>query len=80
MTTASPTSGSFTINRSFNHPVEKVFKAFSDPATKAKWFTGPKGGDALERIIEVKTGGSEVLKFKQVKLHYQRPVVWSTVE
>ena len=53
MTTTSPTSGSFTINRNFNHPTEKVFKAFSDPATKAKWFTGPKGGDALERVIEV---------------------------
>ena len=63
MTTTSPTSGSFTINRNFNHPMEKVFKAFSDPATKAKWFTGPKGGDALERVIEVKTGGAEVLKF-----------------
>ena len=64
MTTTSPTSGSFTINRHFNHDTDKVFAAFSNPATKAKWFTGPKGGDALERAIEVKTGGSEVLKFK----------------
>jgi uncharacterized protein YndB with AHSA1/START domain len=64
MTTTSPTSGSFTINRNFNHPAEKVFKAFSDPATKTKWFTGPMGGEALERVIEVKTGGAEVLKFK----------------
>jgi uncharacterized protein YndB with AHSA1/START domain len=64
MTTASPTSGSFTINRHFKHDVAKVFAAFSNPATKAKWFTGPMGGEALERVIEVKTGGSEVLKFK----------------
>jgi uncharacterized protein YndB with AHSA1/START domain len=64
MTNTSPTSGSFAINRRFNHGTDKVFAAFSNPATKAKWFTGPKGGDALERTIEVKTGGSEVLKFK----------------
>jgi uncharacterized protein YndB with AHSA1/START domain len=64
MTTTSPTSGSFTINRHFNHGSDKVFAAFSNPATKAKWFTGPKGGDALERVIEVKAGGSEVLKFR----------------
>ena len=64
MTTTSPTSGSFTINRHFNHGTDKVFAAFSNSATKAKWFTGPKGGDALERAIEVKTGGAEVLKFK----------------
>ena len=64
MTTTSPTSGSFTINRNFNHPPEKVFNAFSDPATKTKWFTGPMGGETLERAIEVKPGGAEVLKFK----------------
>ena len=64
MTTTSPTSGSFTINRNFNHPAEKVFKAFSDPALKTRWFTGPTGGETLERAIEVKTGGSEVLRFK----------------
>ena len=64
MTTTSPTSGSFTINRNFNHPAENVFKAFSDPATKAKWFMGPMGGETLERVIEARTGGSEVLKFK----------------
>jgi uncharacterized protein YndB with AHSA1/START domain len=64
MTKTSPTSGSFTINRHFNHGPDKVFDAFSTPATKAKWFTGPKGGEALERVIDVKAGGSEVLRFR----------------
>ena len=64
MTKTSPTSGSFTINRHFNHAPEKVFAAFSDPATKAKWFVGPKGGEDLERVIDVKTGGSENLRYK----------------
>jgi uncharacterized protein YndB with AHSA1/START domain len=64
MTSTSPTSGSFTINRHFNQGVEKVFAAFSDPATKAKWFSGPDGAEQLERKVDVKTGGSEVLKIK----------------
>ena len=64
MTTTSPTAGAFTINRHFNHGPEKVFAAFSNPATKAMWFTGPKGGDSLERVIDVTTGGSEILKFR----------------
>jgi uncharacterized protein YndB with AHSA1/START domain len=64
MTKTSPTTGSLTINHHFNHTPEKVFAAFSNPAIKEKWFTGPKGGESLERAIDVKTGGSEVLKFK----------------
>ena len=64
MTKTSPTSGSFTINRHFNHAPEKVFAAFSKPEIKTRWFTRPKGGEDLERVMEVKTGGSEVLKFK----------------
>jgi uncharacterized protein YndB with AHSA1/START domain len=64
MTKTSPTAGAFTINRHFTHAPEKVFAAFSNPAIKEKWFTGPKGGESLERKIDVKTGGSEVLKFR----------------
>lgn len=64
MTATSPTSGSFTINRQFKHGTEKVFAAFSEPATKAKWFSGPDGAEQLERKVDVKTGGSEVLKIK----------------
>ncbi len=31
---------------------------------KQQWFTGPKGGEALERRMEVTSGGEEVLKFR----------------
>ena len=64
MTKTSPTSGSLTINRDFNHAPEKVFAAFTNPKTKAKWFVGPKGGEDLERVIDVRAGGSEILRFK----------------
>ena len=64
MSKSSPTSGSLTINRNFKHAPEKVFAAFANPKTKAKWFVGPKGGEDLERTIDVRTGGSEVLRFK----------------
>ena len=39
MSKASPTSGSLTINRNFNYAPEKVFAAFTNPKTKARWFT-----------------------------------------
>ena len=64
MSNISPTAGSLTISRGFDHPVRKVFAAFSTPETKARWFVGPKGGEDLERAMDVKTGGSEVLRFK----------------
>lgn len=64
MTKTSPTAGAFTINRHLNHTPEKVFAAFSKPEIKAKWFDGPEGCQQLERNIDVKTGGSEVLKVK----------------
>lgn len=62
MTKTSPSAGAFTINRHFNHPPEKVFTAFSKPEIKAKWFDGPEGCQQLERSLDAKTGGSEVLK------------------
>jgi uncharacterized protein YndB with AHSA1/START domain len=64
MTKTSPTSSSFTINRHFNHAPEKVFAALSKPEIKSKWFDGPEGCKELERKIDVRTGGSEVLKIK----------------
>ncbi len=64
MTKPSPTSGSFTINRHFNHAPQKVFAAFTTLEIKSKWFIGPKGGEDLERVMNVNTDGVEVLRFK----------------
>jgi uncharacterized protein YndB with AHSA1/START domain len=60
----SPTTGSFTINRHFAQPPGRVFAAYSDPSLKAQWFVGPKGGESLERTLDVRPGGSESLRFR----------------
>jgi uncharacterized protein YndB with AHSA1/START domain len=64
MNRTSPTAGVFTINRHFNQAPGKVFAAFSRPEIKSRWFDGPDGCEQLERSLDVRPGGSEVLKVK----------------
>jgi uncharacterized protein YndB with AHSA1/START domain len=52
----------FCIERTYPASAAQVFKALSDPAAKAKWFTGGKGYTLLAREIDVRPGGREHLK------------------
>lgn len=52
--------GSFTIERLFDASPARVFKAFADPASKARWFVGPNGWEAVERRLDFRPGGEEV--------------------
>ncbi len=47
----------FTIEREFDAPVEKVFSAFSDLEKKKMWFFGPEGED--EQMMDFRVGGIE---------------------
>ena len=58
MTVRSITHGSFTVKRSYPHPVAKVFRAWSDPAIKRQWYGGPDQDDA-RRVFEFRVGGRE---------------------
>lgn len=52
--------GSFTIERELPQPPARVFAAWSDPAAKAKWFSGPSGEwKPLEREMDFRVGGRE---------------------
>ncbi len=54
MTERSIAHGSFTIERDYDVPPARVFKAWADPAIKAKWF-----GAGAAQIFEFREGGRE---------------------
>jgi uncharacterized protein YndB with AHSA1/START domain len=54
---------SFHLERHYNAPVERVWKALTDQAAKQKWFGGPPGEwDLIERSMDVREGGRERAK------------------
>lgn len=62
MNTAPVVHGSFTIQRSYDAPVARVFAAWSDVEMKARWFIGPPDRWKLvKRELDFRVGGSELL-------------------
>ncbi len=62
MTRISERMSAIAFDRTFKHPVEAVFSAFSHQEKKAQWFTGPADAKVQERKVDCRTGGSEVLE------------------
>lgn len=58
MTARSVTHASFTLERTYDAPPARVFRAFADPAAKALWFAGP-GETGAERTMDFRVGGRE---------------------
>jgi uncharacterized protein YndB with AHSA1/START domain len=56
--TRSVAHASFTIERIYDAPPARVFRAFADPAAKALWFGGP-GETGGERAMDFRVGGRE---------------------
>jgi len=53
----------FHLERTYDAPVARVWKALTDEAAKQKWFVGPPDRwEPLERHMDVRVGGSERLK------------------
>ena len=51
---------SFTLERTYDAPLERVFRALSDEAAKSKWFGGAEGQWRLmERSMDFRVGGRE---------------------
>jgi uncharacterized protein YndB with AHSA1/START domain len=54
---------SFHLERTYEAPLARVWKALTDPAAKARWFSGTPGQwEILERQMDVRVGGTERLK------------------
>ena len=52
----------FTLERVFAAAPAAVFRALTDPAAKARWFTGGEGYTVLEREMDARPGGHERLR------------------
>ena len=61
ITKRSAVHGSFTLERVYDASPARVFKAWADPAIKARWFGGIEGWQMLERSIDFRIGGKERL-------------------
>ena len=53
--------GTFTIDRVYDASPARVFKAFADPKSKARWFAGPPGTQEFKRELDFRPGGEEIL-------------------
>jgi uncharacterized protein YndB with AHSA1/START domain len=49
----------FVIERTFDAAPPRVFKAFSDPASKALWFHGPEEWPQMKHELDFRVGGRE---------------------
>jgi len=54
------THASFTLERTYNAPPERVFAQFADRDLKKKWFSGPPGWTSVAGEIDFRVGGREV--------------------
>jgi uncharacterized protein YndB with AHSA1/START domain len=60
MSVRSTSHDTFTIDRRYPAPPERVFRAFADPATKATWFGCVEGWRVAEHTADFRVGGREV--------------------
>jgi uncharacterized protein YndB with AHSA1/START domain len=62
-TTRSVAYGQFSVERTYDAPTERVWRALSSPEAKAKWFGGTVGEwSEIERAMDFSVGGAERVK------------------
>ncbi len=61
MSKRSVAHGTFTLERVYDAAPERVFNAWANPASKAKWFAGPADWVQGKREMDFRVGGREYL-------------------
>jgi uncharacterized protein YndB with AHSA1/START domain len=54
------THGSFTLERTFDAPPERVFRAFSEPSIKQRWFGSTDDWENGPHALDFRIGGEEI--------------------
>ena len=82
MTTRSTTHATFVIEREYAHPPTKVFAAFANPQSKAKWFGGPDNWEKSNHKLDFRIGGKESVSGGPPGgvVHYYNADYWDIVE
>lgn len=57
----STTHGDFSINRVYAAAPADVWAAWADAAAKARWFNAPEGWEQMERTLDLRVGGAEIV-------------------
>ena len=57
---------SFTIERTYAQPAERVFAALSDPVKKRRWFAEGEGFEVESYSLDFRVGGFERCRFRPV--------------
>lgn len=55
--------GTITVETTFKAPIEKVWKAWTDPSLILQWFGSDPNGQVLEANLDVRPGGSFNIMF-----------------
>lgn len=82
MTKRSTTHATFVIERDYKAPPAKVFAAFANPQSKAKWFVGPDNWDKSNHTLDFRIGGKESVSGGPPSgpVHSYNGEIWDIVE
>jgi uncharacterized protein YndB with AHSA1/START domain len=82
MTKRSVTHATFIIERDYAHPPAKVFAAFANPTSKARWFVGPENWDKSNHKLDFRVGGKESVSGGPPggEVHYYNAEYWEITE
>jgi uncharacterized protein YndB with AHSA1/START domain len=82
MTKRSSTHATFVIERAYAASPAKVFAAYADPASKAKWFVGPDDWEKSDHKSDFRIGGKESVSGGPPggTVHYYSGTYWDIVD
>ena len=55
---------SFTLERSYPYPAEKVFAALADPEKKRRWFADSPNHEVVKFAMDFREGGAERMEYR----------------